>query len=99
MIDLQEISEEDIEFLYSILKERKPEESIDHVNTPTYIEHEKFVKSKPYTIWYKILQNNKKIGTIYLSQEDEVGIFIKKEFQKKKRPELIQALFSESKGI
>ena len=39
------------------------------------------MKSKPYFIWYIINKNDKKIGTIYLSKQDEIGIFIKKEFQ------------------
>ena len=82
MIKLIEISEDDFELLYNILREREPEESITHTAIPSYEEHVNFIKSKPYSIWYIILQNNEKVGTVYLSQEDEVGIFIKKEYQK-----------------
>jgi RimJ/RimL family protein N-acetyltransferase len=81
MIKLTEISNKDIDLLYEILKKRKPEESITHIENTTYDEHVKFVKSKPYFIWYIINKNDKKIGTIYLSKQDEIGIFIKKEFQ------------------
>jgi len=83
MIRLTEISEQDIDLLYEILEERKPEESITHIKKTTYEEHVIFVKSKPYSVWYMINQDDEKVGTIYLSQQDEVGIFIKKDFQKK----------------
>ena len=47
------------------------------------IKHIQFIKSKPYTKWYIILQSNKKVGSIYLSKNDEIGIFISKKFQGK----------------
>ncbi len=83
MIKLVEISENDYEFLYKILKERETVQSITHTEIPSYNEHIEFVKSKPYSNWYIILQDNKKIGTVYISQQDEIGIFVKKEFQSK----------------
>ena len=48
---------------------------------PTYNEHKKFVKSKPYSRWYIVVYSNKKIGSVYLSKNAEIGIFLKKEFQ------------------
>ena len=48
---------------------------------PTYNEHKKFVKSKPYSRWYIVVHSNKKIGSVYLSKNDEIGIFLKKEFR------------------
>jgi RimJ/RimL family protein N-acetyltransferase len=45
---------------------------------PTYAEHVKFVKSKPYSKWYVIYFKNKKSGSIYLSKHNEIGIFLKK---------------------
>jgi len=44
---------------------------------PTYDEHVRFVDSKPYSKWYVILLGNQKIGSIYLSKQDEIGIFLK----------------------
>ena len=81
MLKLIEISEKDYQFLYEFLCERKPIESISHNKIPSYDEHVKFVKSKPYSKWYVINFNNKKVGTIYLSKQDEIGIFLKKDFQ------------------
>jgi RimJ/RimL family protein N-acetyltransferase len=82
MIELLNITENDFKFLYKILEERESVQNISHKKIPTYNEHINFIKSNPYSNWYIIFQNNKKIGTVYLSKQDEVGVFIKKEFQK-----------------
>ena len=50
---------------------------------PTYSQHTKFIKSKPYSKWYIILKSKQKIGSIYLSKNDEIGIFLSKKFQGK----------------
>lgn len=50
---------------------------------PTYNEHKKFVKSKPYSRWYIIIFSNKMAGSIYLTRNNEIGIFLKKEFRAK----------------
>ena len=49
---------------------------------PSYEQHLKFLKSKPYSKWYIIWNNEQRIGSIYLTKQDEIGIVIKKEFQK-----------------
>ena len=41
---------------------------------PSYDEHVNFVLSNPYTVWYIIEYKVKKIGSIYLSKQDEIGI-------------------------
>ena len=46
---------------------------------PTFAEHVKFVMSKPYLRWYIIYFNNKKSGSAYLTKQNEIGIFVKKE--------------------
>jgi RimJ/RimL family protein N-acetyltransferase len=51
---------------------------------PTYAQHIKFIESKPYSKWYVIKFNNKKIGSVYLSKQNEVGIFIKKNMHSQK---------------
>ena len=82
-VKLRQVNSTDVKFLYNLLKERSPEDNISHKKIPTYIEHVKFIKSKPYTNWYIIYGNKKKIGTIYLSKQDEIGIFLKKDCQNK----------------
>lgn len=82
-IKLKNVNQSDFRFLYNLLKERNPDMNISHKKMPTYSEHVKFVKSKPYTKWNIIEYGKQKIGTIYLSKNNEIGIFLKKRFQGK----------------
>ena len=82
-IQLKEVNKSDIKFLYQHLKERDPITRISHKKMPTFAQHEKFVLSNPYTKWYVIIQKNKKIGSIYLTEMDEIGLFLKKDVQGK----------------
>ncbi len=77
-INLKLISEKDHKFLYELLKEREPSMNISHKKMPTFNEHVNFVLSKPYSKWYIILQGIDKVGSIYLSKQNEIGIFLKK---------------------
>jgi len=77
---LKPVVNSDIKFLYDLLKERDPSANISHKKIPIYAQHKKFVMSKPYSKWYIIEYNRKKIGSIYLSKQNEIGIFLKKEF-------------------
>ena len=74
------INKSDLKFLFNHLKERDPRENISYKKMPTYEEHVKFVLSKPYSKWYIIFEKNKKIGSVYLTKADEIGLHLKKEF-------------------
>ena len=80
-IELKPVNEQDIDFLYELLKERETKVNISHKKLPPFSEHEQFVKSSPYPYWDIILLNNERIGNIYLTNRDELGIFISKDFQ------------------
>ena len=82
-ICLKSVTNSDIEFLFDLLKERDPSTNISHKKMPTHDEHVKFVRSKPYSKWYIIFKSKQKVGSIYLSKNNEVGIFIFKKFQGK----------------
>ena len=82
-IHLRLVSDSDFRFLFNLLKERDPKTNISHKHMPTYSEHVKFVKSKPYSKWYIIANSKTKVGSIYLSKNDEIGIFLKKIYHKK----------------
>jgi L-amino acid N-acyltransferase YncA len=82
-IILKSISKLDYEFLYDLLGERNSQINISHKKMPTWEEHIKFIKSKPYSKWYIIYSANERIGTILLTLENEVGIFLKKNTQHK----------------
>lgn len=67
--------------LYELLKERTPEQSISHKELPTYEQHIEFVRSKPYKDWYLIKsEEGYWVGSIYLTHQHEVGIFIFKQY-------------------
>ena len=82
-ISLKSVTNSDVKFLFDLLKERDPRVNISHKKMPTYSQHTKFIKSKPYSKWYIILKSKQKIGSIYLSKNDEIGIFLSKKFQGK----------------
>ena len=82
-IQLKEVNKSDIKFLYQHLKERDPTTRISHKKMPTFAQHEKFVLSNPYKKWYIIIQKNKKIGSVYLTEMNEIGLFLKKDVQGK----------------
>ena len=82
-IKLKLVSKSDYRFLYDLLMERNPRANISHKKMPTYNEHVKFVSSRPYPKWYIILCDVNRAGSIYLTSQNEIGIFIKKSFQNK----------------
>lgn len=82
-IRLKEVTKSYCQFLFELLRERDPRANISHKKIPTYKEHVKFVMSKPYSKWYIIVYNNENAGSIYLTKQNEIGVFMKKEFQHK----------------
>jgi len=82
-INLKPVVKSDIRFLYNQLKERDSTVNISHKKMPTYAEHSKFILSNPYSKWYIIMNKNKKIGNIYLTKTNEIGIFILKSNENK----------------
>ena len=83
-IKLKLISKSDYRFLYNLLKERDSRANISHRKMPTYNEHLKFIRSKPYAKWYIVEFGASKIASVYLTSQNEIGIFIKKTYQNKK---------------
>ena len=77
----------DAKFLFGLLQERDKRANISHKKMPTYASHVKFIESKPYKKWYVIIlsdsSDKKKIGSIYLSKTNEIGIFVLKKYQEK----------------
>ena len=80
---MKEIDEKDIQFLYNLLEERKPISYISHKKMPTYEEHVNFVKSSPYSKWYIIEVDGERTGSIYLTKQNEIGIFLNEGLQEK----------------
>lgn len=82
-IILRRVTMDDASFLYDLLKERTPEQSISHRAMPPYDKHVDFIASNPYSVWYVIEAGHKiPVGAVYLTKSDEIGIFVLKAFQK-----------------
>jgi RimJ/RimL family protein N-acetyltransferase len=74
-------------FLYELLKERTITTNISHREMPSFEEHCAFVDSCPYREWFLIYQEWGNVemgplGSIYLSKQNEIGVFISKEHQR-----------------
>lgn len=78
-------STKEYQFLYGLLEERRPWQNISHKKMPTFEEHIKFVDSKPYKHWYLIKRDlsNEYIGAVYISKQDEIGLFLLDKHQHK----------------
>ena len=86
-------SDSDAKFLFDLLEERDVSANISHKKMPSYNSHVQFIKSEPYKKWCIIYVRHRKdkshtydkekVGSIYLSKNDEIGIFISKKFQGK----------------
>ena len=91
-LEIRKVKNMDASFLYKLLLERSPRVSISHKTMPNYEKHVNFVKSKPYSKWYVVLSNNKKIGSVYLTNINEIGISLEKEFDKNQIKEMVLRL-------
>ena len=80
-MDLKAITLEDAEFLYELLKQREGRINISHNSLLTWEEHLDYIKNHLYKSWDVIWVENNKVGNIYLTQRDEIGIFLDKKFQ------------------
>lgn len=80
------IDQADVDFLYRLLAERPSEANISHREMPTPEQHKQFVHRRPYACWYIIGaadgdgRQGPDVGSIYLTQAREVGIFILRDY-------------------
>lgn len=73
---LRAVTITDAAFLYELLRQRPDYANISHKSMPSWDEHAKFVTGKPYKAWYLLFHNNKPVGSIYLTDKDEIGLQI-----------------------
>lgn len=71
------------QFLYDLLAERPKEACISHKKMPTFEEHKRFVDSFPYKEWWVIMDGHDMAGSVYLTHQNEFGMFIKNGFEGK----------------
>ncbi len=80
-ISLRPVVDSDAEFLFDLLKERKPDQNISHREMPTFEKHCEFMRGNPYPVWYVIeCGHHTPVGHVYLTKHDEIGIFVKTAF-------------------
>jgi RimJ/RimL family protein N-acetyltransferase len=70
------------ELLYRLLAERGEEANISHKEMPNFVRHTAFVESHPYEAWYFIC-DPEPVGACYLTRQNEIGVFVFAEHQKK----------------
>ena len=92
-IRFKHVSKVDYEFLYDLLAERNHISNISHKTMPSFKTHQKFVSSKPYKKWYVIKYSQDSIGSLYLSHQNEIGFFLKKQHNDLKLANFILKLF------
>lgn len=62
--------------LYELLSQREAHESISHKEMPSWEDHVRFVRSKPYDRWWLIEDHGSFLGSVYVTRRYEVGIHI-----------------------
>ena len=70
--ELVSCSKNHIDVLYELLKKR--EFSISHRQIPSYMEHREFVIGNPYRAWFLIKNSEDYIGSLYLKEDNSIGI-------------------------
>lgn len=84
LVDVYDIDFSDAAMvLYELLAERPEQASISHKKMPTYERHLTFVKSRPYTHWWLLQVDGTYVGSAYLTDRNEIGLFIFKDKQGK----------------
>lgn len=83
------------DILYRLLLERDDTVNISHHQMPEYVDHFAFVESRPYEAWYFIEADGDIVGACYLSNQNEIGIFILRAYQGQRfGPEAVQILMN-----
>ena len=82
-MNIRPVKKSDSIFLYNLLEERDSKTNISHKKMPTMKQHEKFIQSKPYSKWYIIENLGQDVGSIYLSKNNEIGVFVIRKNQNK----------------
>jgi len=70
--EVDSCTESHIHELYKLLNHRQ--HNISHTGTVNYNDHAAFVQSNPYVIWYLIEYDSICIGSVYINDDNSVGI-------------------------
>lgn len=77
-LSLTEVSTTDqhIAALFKILCKRQENHRISHTRVPSLKAHRQFVLSHTYRHWFLVAFDNDFIGTVYLTNDNVIGIFL-----------------------
>lgn len=82
LIQVNPLDPTHVEFLYTVCKEREAENKTNiSFKVPNYQEHRDFVRSGPYRMWFLVIVSAEKAGYVSLSDKNEIGIVLLKEFR------------------
>ncbi len=78
---LQELdySEKHIYALYQLLKKRPDYHKISSSELPDFKKHKNFVLNHPYRSWFLVSEKNLFVGSIYLTFQNVIGIYLNEE--------------------
>lgn len=82
LVDLYRVAEAPA-LLYRLLEEREPDVNISHKAMPSWRQHLAFIRSRPYRAWYLIEADGGYVGAVYLSRQNEIGVFVLREHRGK----------------
>jgi RimJ/RimL family protein N-acetyltransferase len=80
-VNSRPVCRRDYRFLYNLLRQRDSTVNISHSKMPTWKEHETFLDCQPYPVHEIIIFGPRKIGMFYLTNKNEIGIFIDQYYQ------------------
>ena len=72
LLRLVEKKEEHSKILYKLLEKKR--NTISHNQMPPYEDHKKFVFNHPYRSWMIIYDNNEVNGSIYIHNDNSIGL-------------------------
>jgi len=76
---------ETLDFLYDLLAERDETTNISHISMPGRPTHVDFVLGRPYKDWWLLVDDGVRVGAMYLSKANEVGLFLLRRYRGKGR--------------
>ena len=68
--------------LYKILDNRDTKDSISHTSKPSLEAHIKFINSLPYRHWFIIKRKSEILGSVYVTDNNEISINLLKKNKK-----------------
>lgn len=73
-LNLRPVERSDYGFLYELLEKRPTQYNITHKWIPLYEQHVDFLESQPYSEHYIVEEDGKRIGQLYIRDNQFVGI-------------------------